>query len=180
MNINTILLIFGFIITLSYPYVAKKVKWLFRKSSKRIIAELTQNEVLFAALSNIGNTVTASRVAIIVYEGVTASMHHEWTSPDTNKILNFFQKIRTSPLTTMLLELEVAGMVVVNANSGYDLVMIHRAIGVDTSYKFKLFNSIAEGVLVVAFAQPTQLTSDQLKYIDEQLTRVRLLYHKKP
>ena len=179
MNINTIILIAGFIFTITYPYLADRVKWLFKKSSKRIIAELTHNEVLFTALSNIGNTVTASRVAIIVYEGVTASMHHEWTSHDTNKILNFFQKIRTSPLTTMLLELEVAGMVVVNQHSGYDLVMIHRAIGIDTSYKFQLFNSIAEGVLVIAFSQPTQLSSEQLKYIDEQLTRVRLLYHKK-
>jgi len=175
------LLIFAlFTISIAYPHLYKWARNVYRKSSYKVKKDLESKENIVKVLANIGIAVNASRVAIINYEGQTASMFHEWISEGTGSIINFFQKIRTSPLATMLLELERTGLIIVNKNSSKDLVMIHKAIGISTSYKWKLYTSISQGVLVVAFENDNTLDPKHIQYIDEQLMNLRLLYFKTP
>jgi hypothetical protein len=163
-----------FVLSVLSPYVIKYVVKIYQRSSRKILKDLNHNQRIATCLHEVMTAVNASRVAIILYEGRTASMKHEVAA--NNPIISVFQGILTSPLADMLIPLEQYGEVLVNKSSNTDLIRVHKAIGIETSYKFKIHDSIAEGVLVVAFEQHKELTPDQLQFIKTQLTTLRLLY----
>ena len=168
-------LLAAFVGSATSHYMIGWCKTMLKKSKKAAIKEINNQISINDILSDISHKLGAYRVAIVNYDKGKAFMTYESPNNIQNSIIQKFQGIITSPLAGMLLDLERDGMVVVNKDSGHDINMIHKAIGISTSYKYKLYNTINQGTLVIAFDIDRPLTDEEHLYINNQIVSLRLL-----
>lgn len=118
------------------------------------------------------------RTSIIDYDAqlVMSSMKYESVAAGTAGTIVSFQNINSMVCLPMILELEKNGFVKVDKNSGEDLVRLHRGIGVGTSFKYKLGNTIQDGNLIVAFSEDHELTPNEAESIYQTIKKLKMLY----
>jgi len=117
------------------------------------------------------------RTSIIDYDAqlVMSTMKYESVAPGTAGTIQAFQGINSMICLPMIHELERNGHVIVDKNSGEDLVRLHRAIGVSTSFKYKLGNTIMDGNLIVAYSNDHELTPDEADSIYQSIKNLKML-----
>ena len=154
------------------------IKWGKKLWSERgfvIIKRLKKTANVHGVLKQTGEYLKANRVAVISYKDGYATMIYEWVDDPKKSIKDRFVNINSSSIAPMLLELQEKGSVVINQKSNDEIALIHMVININTSYKYKLYKSITEGCLVVAFEDERVLTEDEIKFIKDQIVTLKLL-----
>lgn len=148
------------------------------KALKKSIEKLDKRIQIKNELDMLRIKLGCLRTSIIDYDAqlVMSTMKYESVAPGTAGTIQAFQGINSMVCLPMIHELERNGFVKVDKNSGEDLVRLHRAIGVGTSYKYKLGNTIMDGNLIVAFSEDHELTPKEAEEIYKTLKTLKTIY----
>ena len=182
-NINFLLIVAAFILNA----IVKKLRAWWNKSKlfskSHINQDLKIQIEINSKLEVIRATLNANRVAIINYNPIdaTATMVYERVSAGTSELQIAFKAMPTSPIATLLYELEENGFVEMHSNYHDTRVLeLHRAWGILTTYKLKLDKnkSIGHGCLVIAFDSDRILNVSELDFIRANTFTINQLYQK--
>ena len=158
--------------------IIKALKTAWNKMPRQIIKVQEKTISIQGVLDQLSVDLNAYRTCIIRYKDERAYMAYESTKDVKHSIQQSFQGILATMLAPMLLELQEKGMVEVRAKLGDRIAMIHDAIGIESTYKLKLFKSISDGCLVVAFSEDRYLTESEMQIFKNAATQLRLLKFK--
>lgn len=145
---------------------------------RKSIEQLDRRMKIKSELSALRVILDADRVSIIAYNNTdeSASMQYESVSYGVPEIIQSFQNIKSTKLIPMLYDLEKRGSVIVDKNSGAEVRHLHEAIGISTSYKYKILNTINEGCLVIAFEKDVELDIKQVDIVFQSLKTLKQIY----
>lgn len=182
-NINFLLIVAAFILNA----LVKKLRAFWNRSKlfskEKINHDLKIQIEINSKLEVLRTHLAANRVAIINYNptNATATMTYERVKQGTSELMSMFRDMPTSPIATLLYELEENAFVEMHS-SYHDarVIELHKAWGILSTYKFKLdkHKSIGFGCLVIAFDTDRNLNSDELDFIKTSNFTINQLYTK--
>lgn len=182
-NINFLLIVAAFILNA----IVRKLRALWNKSklfSKSNINQDLRTQIeINTKLEILRNHLQASRAAIINYnpKNATATMTYERVKQGTSELMPMFRDMPTSPIATLLYELEENGAVAMHSDyHDIKVVELHRAWGIITTYKYKLdkHKSIGFGCLVIAFDTNRMIGLEEQDFIKTSTITINQLYAK--
>ncbi len=157
-------------------YVNSKIK--SRKNTENSIKKLSVKVSIQNELVELIKLLNCDRVAIISYsfETESASMNYETCKNGVPDIIQSFQNIKTTKMIPMLLTLEQKGFVAVDKTSDNETKLLHANIGIVSSYKYKIGETIESGCLVVAYGIDHELEVIDADNIFQTVKKLKDIY----
>ena len=149
-----------------------------KKALEKSIKSLDKRVLIHNELIALRKTINADRVSIISYNigDESASMNYETCRVGVPPIIQSFQSVKTTMMLPMLLTLERRGFVAVDKTSDNETKLMHENIGIVSSYKYKIGNTIEEGCLVVAYNYEHEVDVKDADIIFQTLKKLKGIY----
>lgn len=171
---------FGCVVAFFANELNTKLKNYFndKKVVENSIKKLTKRMEIQNELTHLRIVLNCDRVAIISYnfDSESASMNYEICKFGTPEIIDSFQNLKTTKMIPMLLELEKRGYVCVDKTSDNETKLLHQNIGVVSSYKYKIKETIENGCLVVAYGFEHDLEINEVDLIFQTVKKLKEIY----